>query len=321
MFAVPGWSLSASAPKTQTDFGSRQNSNALQNGATAEVAPAKSKKRKRGGRPSSGVTGENVAELWEQHIEGKKAKKPSGSQLKRERKERKQHDGPALAEDDANGVDDGESEVMHSGTPSGVTSDTPGQHAEPESKAEKKSKKHKKDSDVHTATTPKTTIPQADKPAPPLPPATKLTPLQAAMRQKLISARFRHLNQTLYTTPSSNSLSLFAENPDMFEDYHSGFRQQVSVWPENPVDGYVRTLQERGKVRPQRGGWKDKKGKIAGDEGEQGVVALPRTEGTCTVADLGCGDASLSSQLTASKSAKKLKLNILSFDLHSPSPL
>ncbi|RVD83370.1 uncharacterized protein DFL_007759 [Arthrobotrys flagrans] len=64
--------------------------------------------------------------------------------------------------------------------------------------------------------------------------APTLTPLQEKMRQKLSGARFRHLNQLLYTTPSQDSLSLFKGQPEMFRDYHSGFRQQVESWPENP---------------------------------------------------------------------------------------
>ncbi|CCF36759.1 ribosomal RNA-processing protein [Colletotrichum higginsianum] len=45
-------------------------------------------------------------------------------------------------------------------------------------------------------------------------------------------------------------------------------------------------------------------------------MPLPRTDGVCHVADLGCGDARLASTLESE--AKKLKLNILSYDLYSP---
>lgn len=120
----------------------------------------------------------------------------------------------------------------------------------------------------------------------------KLTPMQAAMRQKLVSARFRHLNETLYTSPSQQAQDLFDANPDMFEDYHSGFRQQVSIWPENPVDKMLQKLQEQ---------------------------KLPRTKGTCVIADCGCGDARISQ--TLNKDLHKLNMKIHSFDLHSPSKL
>ncbi|KAI9762098.1 MAG: 25S rRNA (adenine645-N1)-methyltransferase, partial [Candelina submexicana] len=151
---------------------------------------------------------------------------------------------------------------------------------------------------------------------------TRLTPLQASMRSKLTSARFRHLNQTLYTTPSSTSLTLFEQNPSMFADYHAGFRQQVSIWPTNPLDNFISTLKARGAVRQQpdsshRKGKKAKKTppdtKVDTDEKNQ---PLPRTDGVCVIADLGCGDARLATSLTTSGAAQKLKLKILSFDLH-----
>lgn len=55
------------------------------------------------------------------------------------------------------------------------------------------------------------------------------------------------------------------------------------------------------------------------DTEDETVAPLPRTEGTCTIADLGCGDAGLASGLQPS--LKKLKLKIHSFDLQNPSPL
>lgn len=148
---------------------------------------------------------------------------------------------------------------------------------------------------------------------PPTKTAATLTPLQASMRQKLISARFRHLNETLYTKPSAHSLSLFAENPEMFTEYHEGFRRQVEVWPENPVDGYIFSIKARGKIHGRQSGKKER------SEGVEPLPPLPRTEGTCNIADLGCGDAALSFSLQPV--AEKLHLNIHSFDLHSPSPL
>ena len=43
--------------------------------------------------------------------------------------------------------------------------------------------------------------------------------------------------------------------------------------------------------------------------------------GTCTIADLGCGDARLASTLKSQNVLQNLQLKILSYDLHSPSPL
>ena len=51
-----------------------------------------------------------------------------------------------------------------------------------------------------------------------------LTPLQQAMRQKLISSRFRHLNEQLYTTPSEKAVELFNANPELFDEYQRQFK-------------------------------------------------------------------------------------------------
>ena len=135
------------------------------------------------------------------------------------------------------------------------------------------------------------------------PPSTlKLTPLQSAMRAKLMGSRFRYLNESLYTKPSSESVALFKQNPNFFNEYHAGFRQQVSSWPENPVDSFFDELQQRGKP--------------AG--GVEGPRALPRTAGVCRVADLGCGDASLAKKAKAAVKASRIQVD--NYDLHSTEP-
>ena len=160
-------------------------------------------------------------------------------------------------------------------------------------------------------------------------PATKLTPLQQRMAAKLTSARFRHLNQTLYTSPSDQAMRLFADSPQNYTSYHAGFRAQVAVWPQNPVEGFIEDIKARGMVSvpSQKKLWREqKKGKKPkgsnGDattstntaKGAEKTDPLPRSpNGTCTIADLGCGDATLAGHL--SPSAKSLNLKILSFDL------
>ncbi len=160
-------------------------------------------------------------------------------------------------------------------------------------------------------------------------PFTKLTPLQQRMAAKLTSARFRHLNQTLYTSPSDQAMRLFADFPQNYTSYHAGFRAQVAVWPQNPVDGFIEDIRARSRVsvpsqkklwREQKKGKKPKGGNgdatastIAIQEGEK-LDPLPRSpNGICTIADLGCGDATLAGSL--SPSAKSLRLKLLSFDL------
>lgn len=45
-----------------------------------------------------------------------------------------------------------------------------------------------------------------------------LTPLQRKMKEKLSGARFRWLNEQLYTTPGKHSFSLFQEKPELFDE-------------------------------------------------------------------------------------------------------
>lgn len=165
---------------------------------------------------------------------------------------------------------------------------------------------------------------------PPQAPALTLTPLQQSMQSKLVSARFRHLNQTLYTTASTQASQLFTETPSAFSSYHAGFRAQVAIWPQNPVDTFIKDVKARAKVGSGRDSqqklWRqERKGKGKGKTAADSEVAttdpkpiqeldpLPRTRGTCTIADLGCGDASLAAAL--SPLSKSLHLRLHSFDL------
>lgn len=72
---------------------------------------------------------------------------------------------------------------------------------------------------------------------------------------------------------------LFTADPQMFDDYHAGFRQQVASWPANPVESFVADVARRAAA-------------TAAAEGED-AVPLPRTKGVCTVADLGAGEGRL----------------------------
>lgn len=161
------------------------------------------------------------------------------------------------------------------------------------------------------------------------PPNIKLTPLQTAMQQKLISSRFRHLNEMLYTTPSQQASSLFSE-PANYTSYHAGFRAQVAVWPQNPINTFLADIKTRALVgrggrqlSSQKKNWRDqKRGKSNNNDpdetaaGEESLKLdpLPRSSrGLCTIADLGCGDATLAGTLKPLSS--KLALWIHSFDL------
>jgi len=68
--------------------------------------------------------------------------------------------------------------------------------------------------------------------------------LQKNLQQKMIGARFRWLNEQLYTTSGKDSFKMFKENPNLFQVYHDGFRSQVESWSINPVEFFIAELKE-----------------------------------------------------------------------------
>lgn len=90
-------------------------------------------------------------------------------------------------------------------------------------------------------------------------------------------ARFRYLNEKLYTMDSSSALTHFTQNPEDFERYHEGFANQVSSWPTNPVDIFIERL-------------------------------LKGKQSRLSVVDLGCGEGKLGLECSQ-------KHNIVSIDL------
>ncbi|NXF13590.1 RRP8 protein, partial [Smithornis capensis] len=69
--------------------------------------------------------------------------------------------------------------------------------------------------------------------------------LRARMEERLLGARFRYLNQQLYTGSSRDAAELFRADPAAFHLYHRGFERQVRRWPERPVQRIVRYLRRR----------------------------------------------------------------------------
>lgn len=63
--------------------------------------------------------------------------------------------------------------------------------------------------------------------------------LRSKMEKRLEAARFRYINEVLYTTSSSEAKRMFQQDPKAFEVYHLGFTTQVQFWPENPVDAII----------------------------------------------------------------------------------
>ncbi len=85
--------------------------------------------------------------------------------------------------------------------------------------------------------------------------------LQNKFAKKLQGSRFRIINENIYTKRGEESFREFTNNPILFEIYHTGFREQASQWPENPLDGIIKWIQKCDK--------------------------------NLMIADMGCGDAKL----------------------------
>ncbi|KAJ5780287.1 hypothetical protein N7457_005447 [Penicillium paradoxum] len=312
MFAVPGWSVESSALKSQTQPAS-QPKNESQPEKDASTPNGKNNKRK---RANDRVTAGNVDEMYRRHIEGgtpKGGKHGAEASVKSGKKQKKDKKAKETVEKDSN--QEPSNEDINTAD---VDADADADQAE-EKAPKKKQRKNKKNKDNasedKTDADATTAVPAKEAPAPAapaLPPTTNLTPLQQAMRQKLISSRFRHLNETLYTTPSAKALEMFSANPELFDEYHAGFARQVKEsWPSNPVDGYIKTIRTRGAIPLPR------RGKPLNPA--KGYPLPRRPNGLCTFADLGCGDAQLARALTPS--AKKLNIKLNSYDLAAPDAL
>ena len=104
------------------------------------------------------------------------------------------------------------------------------------------------------------------------------------LSDKLKGGKFRWLNEKLYTTSSNEADGMFKDEPELFEEYHEGFRDQVAKWPSNPVDVVAKEILKM----PMK---KDKR---------------------FVIADLGCGDGLLACKLP--------KAEVHSFDLVSKAP-
>ncbi|KAK4685385.1 hypothetical protein P7C73_g4766, partial [Tremellales sp. Uapishka_1] len=92
-----------------------------------------------------------------------------------------------------------------------------------------------------------------------------LTDLQKGMRAKLDGARFRWINEQLYSTPSTEAVAMMKADPKIFADYHQTHRSLTSAWPSPPLPHLLSLLSP----------------------------LPPRT----LVVDLGCGDAGLARAL------------------------
>lgn len=213
-------------------------------------------------------------------IEFDNAKK-DGGKVKKSRKERKEYQ-QKLAEQRRN-ANSKESEPVEQ---EGLEEPTPAKQTE------KPTKKRK--------------IEEVEASQPVLATKKPLTALQQKMMAKLTGSRFRWINEQLYTISSESALKLIKEQPQLFDEYHDGFRSQVQSWPENPVDVFVEQIRARANKPVNAPG---------------GLPGLK--DKTIVVADMGCGEAQLALDInnffkSHNKSAKKFQkksCKVHSFDL------
>ncbi|KAL9229311.1 hypothetical protein vseg_004794 [Gypsophila vaccaria] len=95
----------------------------------------------------------------------------------------------------------------------------------------------------------------------PIKPPSKPSNFLDKMKARLSGGHFRMLNEKLYTCTGNEALNYFKENPSLFETYHVGYQEQMSHWPELPVNTIMKWLKDR--------------------------------DSSLVVADFGCGDARL----------------------------
>mmetsp|Transcript_11398 Transcript_11398/g.17647 ORF Transcript_11398/g.17647 Transcript_11398/m.17647 type:complete len:357 (-) Transcript_11398:102-1172(-) len=155
-------------------------------------------------------------------------------------------------------------------------------------------------------------IPSSNKnPMPSKKPAAKLSAMQQAFMARLSGSRFRELNEELYTTESSKAYQQFSSNPELYEQYHDGFRHQVKEWPINPVDVIAKWIHT--KCSPSSSSKKKHKKNKQQDQALQ-------NKSTIVIADFGCGDAELAKQIlklndNQQQKGSPPKLKVHSFDL------
>lgn len=67
---------------------------------------------------------------------------------------------------------------------------------------------------------------------------------QTKLEKKMMGARFRWINEQLYTTTGEEAKKMFRKDPKLFEVYHHGFSAQVSKWPVNPLERILAFFQD-----------------------------------------------------------------------------
>lgn len=69
--------------------------------------------------------------------------------------------------------------------------------------------------------------------------------LRSRMERRLEAARFRYINELLYSTASGEARRMFQQDPQAFWVYHKGYTAQVQRWPANPVDDIISYIKKK----------------------------------------------------------------------------
>ncbi|KQK00145.1 ribosomal RNA-processing protein 8 isoform X2 [Brachypodium distachyon] len=75
----------------------------------------------------------------------------------------------------------------------------------------------------------------------------KTTSLLDKMRARLSGGHFRMLNEKLYTCSGEDAFEYFKNEPELFDVYHAGYQEQMSRWPEQPVNVIINWLKSHNK--------------------------------------------------------------------------
>lgn len=244
-------------------------------GASSEVEEKRKKKRHKQGPPSS--------DSKEEEVERKKCHKGVllGSDLAEEEKKRRkcQKQIPSNLAQPLDSVDQTDSKAWNSSATSDLTKptcETPSSnppHTLSRKQWRNRQKNKRRQKNKFRPSQPPEQAPapasaeEAEVPSAPSPDShgARAEALRARMAQRLDGARFRYLNEQLYSGPSSAAQRLFQEDPEAFLLYHRGFQNQVKKWPLQPVDRIARDLRQR--------------------------------PASLVVADFGCGDCRLASSI------------------------
>lgn len=125
----------------------------------------------------------------------------------------------------------------------------PMKRLKPELSKKQRLKREKLRKLLHSLETDQQESPADTKVEPPVPDENvkqdRSTSLRSRMEQRLESARFRYINELLYSTSSSEAKRMFKQDPQAFWVYHKGYTAQVQRWPANPVDEIISYIRQK----------------------------------------------------------------------------